>query len=92
MQKFRKNQLVTSGPETFGNKVFKVKAIYDNSFEGVFLELHGKDGKFNSNLFRPLTQAEKRQRANSSARAKHEALTSLGLVRVKGSNGGTFYE
>ena len=29
---------------------------------------------------------------NANRRAKHEALTSLGLVRVKGALGGVYYE
>jgi phosphopantetheinyl transferase len=33
-----------------------------------------------------------RQRRNRNARAKHEALTGLGLVRVRGALGGVYYE
>jgi hypothetical protein len=35
---------------------------------------------------------KKTQLANFNAKAKHEALTSIGLVRVKGALGGTYYE
>lgn len=34
----------------------------------------------------------KRARANAARRARHEALTSLGLTRVKGALGGVYYE
>lgn len=33
-----------------------------------------------------------RQRRNRNAREKHDALTSLGLVRVRGALGGVYYE
>ena len=40
-----------------------------------------------------LTDAEtKRIRRNATARARHDAYTSCGLVRVKGALGGTYYE
>ena len=34
----------------------------------------------------------RRDTANKARRDRHELLTSLGLVRVKGSLGGTYYE
>ena len=34
----------------------------------------------------------KRDRANKTRRERHELLTSLGLKRVKGALGGTYYE
>ena len=39
-----------------------------------------------------LVAERKAKRTNEYKKAKHEALTSLGLVRVKGALGGTYYE
>jgi hypothetical protein len=37
-------------------------------------------------------QIRKQVERNAARRAKHEAMTSLGLKRVKGALGGTYYE
>ena len=34
----------------------------------------------------------KTKRANDAARARHDAYASVGMVRVKGAMGGTYYE
>jgi hypothetical protein len=45
-------------------------------------------------IYKVVTPAEeaRKQRANASRRARHDALTSLGLTRVRGNLGGVYYE
>lgn len=40
----------------------------------------------------PVAYKARRGRANRNRRERHAAMTSLGLVRVKGALGGTYYE
>lgn len=52
---------------------------------GVYLVTHAKDC--------PQCQARKKTRQrNADARARHNAYTSVGMIRVKGTQGGTYYE
>jgi len=39
-----------------------------------------------------LRDAERREKQNKARRERHEALTSLGLKRVRGALGGVYYE
>jgi len=43
-------------------------------------------------LIRERNRLLARQRASAARKAQHEALTSLGLKRVRGALGGTYYE
>lgn len=54
--------------------------------------LIGEKHAASSDMAKKVRAEAARQRRNRNARDKHEALTSLGLVRVRGSLGGTFYE
>ena len=53
-------------------------------------EIDTKDG--DNHCERCERKALSRKRANANRRARHAALTSIGMVRVRGALGGTYYE
>ncbi len=80
---FRKNQLITDGKTTTTPAQLAAKMVDPSSQTVTYIDM---------SAWRPLTKEEKRKRNNFYQRGKHQALMDLGLKRVRGSLGGTYYE
>lgn len=55
-------------------------------------EIYTKDGENLCEACERASQEGKKRRVKAQRSARHDALTSIGLVRVRGAMGGVYYE